>query len=124
MKRGCHFFFRICTILRVVPRYQNMFIIDSNREAIAQLCKSHGVSALSVFGSVLTERFNSESDIDFLVSFKSLPLELYADNFFSFQNALSELLKREVDLIEDKAIRNPVFRNNVDRTKVLVYGRV
>ena len=101
-----------------------MFIIDSNREAIAQLCKSHGVSALSVFGSVLTEWFNSESDIDFLVSFKSLPLELYADNFFSFQNALSELLKREVDLIEDKAIRNPVFRNNVDRTKVLVYGRV
>ena len=29
---------------------------------------------------------------------------------------------REVDLLEDKAIRNPILRRNIDNSKVLVYG--
>lgn len=79
---------------------------------------------MSVFGSILTEHFDEQSDIDILVSFDSIPLENYADNYLQLQVELQNLLGREVDLVEDKAIRNPVFRENIDRTKVQIYGRV
>ncbi len=87
-----------------------------------RLCIAHAVAQLSVFGSVLTDKFNEDSDIDFLVSFNAMPIEDYVDNYLQLSMALGELLGREIDLVEDKAIRNPVFRSNVDRTKVQIYG--
>lgn len=101
-----------------------MSIIERNIEGIKRICNQHAVSQLSVFGSVLTEKFNDNSDIDFLVTFKTMPAENYADNYLQMSTALSELLGREVDLVEDNAIRNPIFRNVVNRTKVQIYGRV
>lgn len=99
-----------------------MSLIERNIDAIKRLCAIYAVAQMSVFGSVLTDRFNDDSDIDILVSFDALPIEQYADNYLQLQSALQELLGREIDLIEDKAIRNPVFRNQVDRTKVKIYG--
>lgn len=99
-----------------------MSLIERNIDAIKRLCAIYAVAQMSVFGSVLTDRFNDDSDIDILVSFDDLPIEQYADNYLQLQSTLQELLGREIDLVEDKAIRNPVFRNQVDRTKVKIYG--
>ncbi|MDY6382163.1 MAG: nucleotidyltransferase domain-containing protein [Bacteroidales bacterium] len=101
-----------------------MLLIEQNIDRIKQLCNAHDVLQMSVFGSILTEHFDEQSDIDILVSFDSIPLENYADNYLQLQVELQNLLGREVDLVEDKAIRNPVFRENIDRTKVQIYGRV
>ena len=86
------------------------------------LCEQHKVSKLFAFGSVLTNRFNEESDIDMVVDFKKLDFSEYVDNYFSFRDALSRTFGREIDLIEDKAIRNPVLRRNIDNSKQLIYG--
>lgn len=75
-----------------------------------------------VFGSVLTDRFNDESDVDFVVDFASMDIADYADNYLDMQMSLSQLLGRRVDLLEDKAIRNPILRQNIDRTKQVIYG--
>ena len=99
-----------------------MSLIERNIDAIKRLCAIYAVAQMSVFGSVLTDRFNDDSDIDILVSFDALPIEQYADNYLQLQSALQELLGREIDLVEDKAIRNPVLRNQVDCTKVKIYG--
>lgn len=99
-----------------------MSLIERNIDAIKRLCNIYAVAKMSVFGSVLTDRFNDDSDIDILVSFDELPVENYAENYLQLQEALKTLLGREIDLVEDKAIRNPVFRSQVDRTKVLIYG--
>ena len=42
--------------------------------------------------------------------------------YFNFKSSLESELGRSVDLVEDKSIRNPIFRHNVDRTKVPLYG--
>ena len=101
-----------------------MSLIESNIERIILLCKLHKVNSLSVFGSVLTDRFNDKSDIDFVVDFDSVPINDYADNYLGLSDALSKLLGRDIDLIEEKAIHNPIFLNNVERTKVQIYGRI
>jgi hypothetical protein len=80
------------------------------------------VRRLFVFGSILTDRFNDESDIDMIVDFKKDEVTDYFDNYFDFKYSLQDLLGREVELIEEQTIRNPYFRKNVDSTKRLIYG--
>lgn len=89
---------------------------------ITKLCKSHKVNSLYAFGSVLTNDFNEESDIDLIVDFQQIPIESYADNYFDFKFSLQDILKRPIDLLEEKAIKNPYFLENINRNKRLIYG--
>jgi len=99
-----------------------MRIIERNKEKLVALCQVHKVKHLFVFGSVITPQFNKHSDIDFIVDFEDIDLYNYADNYFDLKTSLENLFKREVDLLEDKAIRNPFFRKAVDSSKQLIYG--
>jgi hypothetical protein len=99
-----------------------MNIVDRNIEVINDLCKRHKVRQLFAFGSVLTNQFKKSSDIDFIVDFQGVDLYDYADNYFDFKNSLESLFNREVDLLEDKAIKNPYLRQSIDSSKRLIYG--
>jgi predicted nucleotidyltransferase len=96
--------------------------LESFRLDIAALCETHKVKSLYAFGSVLTDQFTSDSDIDLIVDFANIPVEDYADNYFDLKFSLQQVLKRPVDLLEEKAIRNPYFRQSVNRQRQLVYG--
>jgi len=99
-----------------------MNLIDQNIELIKELCKSHKVKSLYAFGSILTDSFNTESDIDLIVSFRDVDLLDYADNYFDFKFSLEDTLRRPVDLLEEKTIKNPYFRSSVEKSKQLIYG--
>ena len=71
---------------------------------------------------VLTDRFNNESDIDLIVDFSNIDVEDYADNYFDFKFSLQDILNRTVDLLEEKAIKNPYFKQTVTKQKQLIYG--
>ena len=95
---------------------------DNYKSALTQLCVKNKVKSLYVFGSVLTSRFNNESDIDMVVDIDSVnPLE-YADCYFNLKFALQDLLNRPVDLLENKAIRNNYLRQEIDNSKQLIYA--
>ncbi|MDE7452263.1 MAG: nucleotidyltransferase domain-containing protein [Paramuribaculum sp.] len=91
---------------------------------IFNLCRKHRVKTLSVFGSILTDRFNESSDVDMLVNFDTTDHEKwdYVTNFFDFQEALEKLFGRKVDLVVEKALKNKYFIQNVNRTKQTIYG--
>jgi uncharacterized protein len=99
-----------------------MTIIDENRDKILALCSKHKVARLFVFGSILTDGFKKSGDIDFVVDFAGVDLYDYADNYFDLKSALEKLLKRQVDLLEDKAIKNPYLRQSIDSSKQMIYG--
>lgn len=99
-----------------------MKTIDKNIDKVRALCLKHKVTKLFVFGSIITDSFKKDSDIDFVVDFAGIDLYDYADNYFDFKFSLEDLLKREVDLLEEKAIRNPYLRESIDSTKQLIYG--
>ncbi|MDR1846552.1 MAG: nucleotidyltransferase domain-containing protein [Bacteroidales bacterium] len=92
-----------------------------NNEMIKNLCKQYNVKKLYAFGSVLTDKFTDKSDIDLIVDFKDMPVEDYADNYFDFKFSLQDIIKRDVDLLEEQAIRNPYFMQNINQTKQLIY---
>lgn len=96
--------------------------IESHIEEIRQLCTHHKVNQLYAFGSVLTNQFNEDSDIDLVVDFAPMDVAAYADNYFDLKFSLQKILNRSVDLLEEKAIRNPIFRQQLNRQKRLIYG--
>jgi predicted nucleotidyltransferase len=98
-------------------------LIDNNREKLFELCEKHKVKELYLFGSILTNRFLDSSDIDILVQFNDIELDLYLDNYMDFKEQLEALFNRRIDLVENQAIRNPIFRRVVDREKQLIYER-
>ena len=96
--------------------------LEKHSKAIKELCKKYRVSSLFVFGSVLREDFNEHSDIDFLVDFEDFAIVEYADNYLDFKFSLEDLLEKDVDLLENKAVRNPYFRQAIDISKQRIYG--
>ena len=99
-----------------------MTSIEQYTNDIQQLCTRHKVRRLYAFGSVLTDNFDKDSDIDFIVDFEPLDLIQYADNYFDFKFALEDALHRSVDLLEEQTIKNPYFRQVVEKKRQLIYG--
>lgn len=99
-----------------------MKLIEMNLDKIIALCKKYKVAKLWVFGSILTPRFNDDSDVDFSVIFHYDQIHDLFVTFFDFIDELQQLLGRKVDLVDETAVRNSYFRRELDRTKYLIYG--
>lgn len=86
--------------------------------------EKYKVAKLWVFGSILTPRFNDESDVDFLVDFDERNIELldFADNFFDFIHEIEAVMGRKVDMVVNKSIKNRFFRAEVDENRKLLWS--
>ena len=100
-----------------------MNIVEQNIDQISKLLEQYNVDNMYLFGSALTNDFSPASDIDFLVNFGQVELENYFDNYIGLKSSLEQFFNRSVDLVEEKAIKNPVLRRSIDRNKRLIYGR-
>ena len=96
--------------------------LERHASIISELCENHKVKSLYAFGSILTDKFNKDSDIDLIVDFEPLDILEYADNYFALKFALQDALKRPIDLLEEKAVKNPYFRDAVNQQRQLIYG--
>lgn len=100
-----------------------MNFIAQHIEKINQLCQTHHVKKLYAFGSVLTQRFHSKSDIDLLVELEPMtPLEK-GETLLSLWEELEQLLGRKIDLLTDQPIKNQVLKQNIEKTKCMIYER-
>ena len=98
-------------------------IIEDNMDKIKTLCTMYNVKFLFAFGSVCTDKFNDQSDIDLLIAFNSMDYGDYADTYLTLSDKFEELFKRPVDLITDKSLSNPFFISSLNQTKTLIYAK-
>jgi predicted nucleotidyltransferase len=96
--------------------------LDNYQSTLTDLCKQNRVKSLYVFGSVLTDQFNDESDIDLIVDIDENDPLVYSEHYFGLKFALQDLLNRPIDLLESRALRNPYLKEHIDNTKQLVYA--
>ncbi|MCX6233202.1 MAG: nucleotidyltransferase domain-containing protein [Bacteroidetes bacterium] len=97
-------------------------IIKEKISALQELCKKYDVKTLYVFGSVCTDSFTNNSDIDILISFKDISIEKYTDNYFELHHKLEELFNRKIDLLTENSLSNPYFIESIEETKQLLYA--
>jgi predicted nucleotidyltransferase len=100
-----------------------MKISAKNMNRIKELCKQNKVKTFSAFGSVTRDDFKNDSDIDFIVDFEETDPFKYTDLYFQLKEQLEQLLKRQIDLIEERGIKNKFFRKELGSTKILIYGQ-
>lgn len=98
--------------------------IAEKREKLAELCRSHDVARLEIFGSAAraVDFDPKSSDADFLVKFRRISSQAPLEQYFDFAEALRQTLGRPVDLVESGAVQNPYLRAAIDKSRELIYA--
>lgn len=99
-----------------------MIQLEKHINRLKLLCTLYNVEKMYLFGSALNSNFNDTSDIDLLVKFKPIELSLYFDNYINFKEKLESLFGRNVDLLEEQTLKNPILINSINKNKELIYG--
>jgi uncharacterized protein len=100
-----------------------MLNLNTLKPKINNICKSLPIKRLGIYGSALTDKFTSDSDVDVLVLFDTDRKIDYFDNYFKLKEQLEIIFKREVDLIIDKPFKNPIFNKSVEKSRLTIYER-
>ena len=92
-----------------------------NYNDIVLLCEKYGINELSIFGSSVRGDFTENSDVDILVSFnKGSEITLF--DIMDLEKEFSQLLKREVDIVEKESLKNPIRKNRILSTREIIYA--
>jgi predicted nucleotidyltransferase len=97
-------------------------IVD--RDRIADFCRRWKIDNLSFFGSILRDDFDSDSDVDVLVSFAP-DAQWGLFDMARMREELRGILGREVDLVSRRAVeasRNYIRRKAILSSAEVVYG--
>lgn len=98
--------------------------VKVSKEKISEFCRKWKVKELALFGSVLTEKFKEDSDIDILVTFSEDANHSLFD-FVNMQEELEQIFEREVDLVSRRGIessRNYLRKEAILSTAEAVYA--
>jgi len=98
--------------------------IEIPREEISEFCKKWKISEFSLFGSVLSEHFSRNSDIDVLVTFNDNARHTLFD-LVKMENELEGIFGRKVDIVSRRAIefsRNYLRKNAILESAEAVYA--
>jgi predicted nucleotidyltransferase len=96
---------------------RNVLQVSIPEKQLSDFCRRHHIRKLSFFGSVLSDTFGPDSDVDVLVEFE--PGHTPGLSLIRMQDELSILLgERKVDLV------TPKFLNKRIRDKVIAEAMV
>ena len=98
-------------------------ILQASMPKVIALFKKHKIKKAYVFGSVLTNKFNEQSDVDFLVNLQEGldPVDA-GGHLWDLTYELEDLLNRKIDLITERSLKNPYFIKELNETRLPIYG--
>ena len=101
------------------------YVLASKLPALKDICQRFHIKNLWAFGSVLTEEFREDSDIDFLYEWDrpAIKDKEYLPNLDGCMAALELLFGRNIDFVHYPTLTNPYFLQSVEATKVLLYAQ-
>jgi predicted nucleotidyltransferase len=93
-------------------------------EAISRFCHKWQIREFALFGSVLTDEFRPDSDVDVLITFCDPAPDLgpWGEHLETMREELEALFGRRVDLVEKKLVRNPFRRYHILTTRRIIYA--
>ncbi len=94
--------------------------ISIPNDQIARFCQKNYITAVSLFGSVLTDQFNQKSDVDFLVEFDRQHIPTLFD-IVKMEEELSGIVGRNADIRTVSGISR-YFRDDVVAKAQQIYG--
>lgn len=102
--------------------YDMLSLIEQHQAELVALCKQYRVQRLDVFGSAVKGTFEpGKSDLDFIVRFDSPGEPHYASRYYYFSEQLQALFQCPTDVVIDQPFVNPYFRQDVEKTRQVIY---
>jgi len=98
-----------------------LYGLEIPRRELDGFCARNRIRKLSLFGSILTDRFRPDSDVDFLVEFEPGTTITYLD-LARMERELTDVLGRKVDL-RTPAELSRYFRERVVSEALVQYER-
>lgn len=96
-------------------------ILQQHLPEVKQLMRHYGVQRAYAFGSAVKDTMKEDSDMDFIISFpEEMDYVTYGNNYFSLLYSLQDLLKRDVDLVTEKTLKNPYLLQSINQHKVQI----
>lgn len=95
--------------------------ITPDQAALAEFCARYGVREVSLFGSVLRDDFDEQSNVDVMIEFHP-GMGFTFDNTPDIIDDLTEIFGRRVDVVEGRCIRNPYRREMIMSSRRVIYG--
>ncbi len=95
--------------------------VELPKDRIVEFYRSKGVTEFALFGSILTDAFGPDSDVDVLVSFDAACHYSLLD-LARMKQELEELFGRDVDLVEKASLRNPFRKRAILHSMEIVYA--
>ncbi len=98
-------------------------LVSEKLDQVRELCLTHGVARLDLFGSAASGGFDlKRSDLDFVVEFTTPPGVSIADQYFGLHEDLERLFQRRIDLVMSGALRNRFFMRSIEATRERLYA--
>ena len=95
--------------------------INISEKVIKIIAAKYSIKEISVFGSSIRDDFDTDSDIDLLIEFyNSETISLY--DIIDIQEYFEKITQRPVDIVEPEGLRNPYRRENILKTKEILYA--
>ncbi len=108
-------------LFKLKPQLQER--LGQSIEEIIDFCQQWNITELALFGSVLSDQFHSNSDIDVLVRFAPNARQGLL-TLVKVKYGLESLFGREVDLIVKESIENSenwIRRHEILKTAQIIY---
>lgn len=100
---------------------RSMVDVPISTDGIPDFCRRWQIREFALFGSVLRPDFGPRSDVDVLITFEP-GAEWSLLDMGQMRVELGEMFGREVDVLEESAIRNPYMLASVQGAKRVVYA--
>jgi len=98
-------------------------LLEQHRSEIERLCRKYRINRLELFGSAARGDFDfAKSDLDFFVEFEDLGWKGSSERYFGLLHGLEDLFGRKIDLVERKAVTNPLFLQVADGDRHTIYA--
>ena len=100
----------------------NRYLIEKLPKVI-DILKKYKIIRAYAFGSVCSDRFNDNSDIDLLIAFQENLDPLYrGQSIWDMEDELKLTLNRDIYLLTETQLKNPFFIKELNETKIQIYG--
>jgi uncharacterized protein len=97
---------------------------ELSKKQVNAFCKKWKIKELALFGSALRDDFESDSDVDLLVSFTSSANWSLLDHV-RMEIELEKIIGRKVDIVTRRSVensRNPIRRKSILESAKVVYA--
>ena len=118
LKEYNYYIFKILSLLLMNLKQS----ITAKLNEFLTLCGNHNVKYIYAFGSSVSNSFNElTSDFDFVVEIEAKDPIKRGKSLLILWDKFEELFHRRVDLLTESSIKNPILKNQIEKTKVLIY---